>query len=91
LSRRVRLAQAGSGDSEWPRSCSRTSPIVGDPSGRPTAHIAVAVEFYSAIHRVDLTGTLDTLAADFTGHVSQGFPGGLGRTYRGPQEMMDRV
>jgi hypothetical protein len=43
--------------------------IVGDASGRATANVAVVVEFYQAIHRLDPTGLLDTLAADFIGHV----------------------
>ena len=65
--------------------------IVGDAGGRAKAHVAVVVEFYEAIHRLDPAGMLDTLAADFIGHVSQGFPGGFGGTYRGAQEMMDRA
>ena len=65
--------------------------IVGDASDPATAHLAVVVEFYQAIHRLDPTGVLDTLAPDFIGHVSQGFPGGLGGRYRGAQAMMDRV
>ena len=59
--------------------------FVGDASGRATADLAVVVEFYDVIHRLDPAGTLATLAADFIGHVSQGFPGGFGGTFRAPR------
>ena len=63
--------------------------IVGDASGRATAHVTVVVEFYEAIHRLDPTGLLDTLAADFIGHVSQGFPGGFGGHNEGAAGLQD--
>jgi hypothetical protein len=46
--------------------------IVGDASDPATAHLAVVVEFYQAIHRLDPTGVLDTLAPDFIGTSARG-------------------
>jgi uncharacterized protein len=51
-------------------------------------NVAVVRRFYEAMRTLDTTALLDTLAEDFTGHVSPGFPRGLGRTYHGRERML---
>ena len=51
----------------------------------------VVRRFYDAMHRLDVDALLDTLTADFVGHVSAGLPGGFGGTHRGARTMFDEV
>lgn len=51
----------------------------------------VAERFYAAMHGLDVEGLLATLADDFVGHVAEGMPGGLGGTYRGGREMLEKA
>lgn len=55
------------------------------------SNIEVAQRFYAAMHQLDVDGLLATLADDFVGHAAPGMPGGLGGTYRGSREMLEKV
>src|SRR5215470_5884055 len=51
----------------------------------------LARDFYAALARADADRLLELLHPQFTGHVTDGMPSGLGGTYTGPTAMLRQV
>src|SRR5215813_1828809 len=55
------------------------------------SNLDLARDFYAALARADADRLLELLHAQFTGHVTDGMPAGLGGTYTGPKAMLSEV